>query len=77
MKPYIAYTNRSAEIENGKYRVYYGENETDPRTHDYCMVIWKNDKEVFRKTNEQLLEIANGEGLKDLIIAGLALYLSK
>ena len=75
MKPYISYTNRSVDIENGKFRVYYGEKETDPLTQDYCMVIWKGDKEVFRKTNAELLDIANGEGLKDLIIAGLVSYL--
>lgn len=74
-KPYISYTNRSVDIETGKYKIYYGEKETDPMTHDYCLVIWKNNKEVYRKTNSQLLEISNGEGLKDLVIAALADYL--
>lgn len=75
MRPYISYTTRSAEIEKANISVYYGEKETDERSGDYCMVIRKNGKEVFRKTNSELLEIANGEGLKDLIIAGLIAYL--
>jgi hypothetical protein len=74
-KPYISYTNRSVDIASGKMRVYYGENELDVLSGDYCMVIWKGDKEVFRKTNTELLDIANGEGLKDIIIAGLVSYL--
>jgi hypothetical protein len=74
-KPYISYTNRSVDIETGRFRAYYGEKEIDSRTGDYCMVIWKGDKEVFRKTNTELLDIANGEGLKDIIIAGLVSYL--
>lgn len=75
MKPYISYSNRSVDIETGKFRIYYGEKETDDRTHDWCMVIWKGDKEVFRKTNTELLELSNGEGVKDLLIAGLVSYL--
>lgn len=75
MRPYISYSSRSAEIEKANLSVYYGENEIDERSGDYCFVIRKNGKEVFRKTNTELLEIANGEGLKDLLIAGLIAYL--
>ena len=75
MKPYICYTNRSIYIEKDKFQIYYGPDETDENTGDYCMVISKNGKEVFRRTNAELLDIANGEGMKDLIIAGLVTYL--
>jgi hypothetical protein len=75
MKPYITYDTRSAFMEKGNYKIYYGQDETDPTTNEYCMVIWKGDKEVYRATNSQLLDIANGEGLKDLLIAGLISYL--
>ena len=75
MKPYINYTNRSAEIEKANISVYYGENEIDERSGDYCFVIRKNGKEIFRRTNTQLLDVANGEGLKDLLIAGFTEYI--
>jgi hypothetical protein len=73
MTPYISYTERSALIEKDKLKVYYG--QIDDISEEYCLVIWKSDKEIFRKTNSQLLEISNGEGIKDLLIAGLASYL--
>jgi hypothetical protein len=75
MRPYISYTTRSAEIEKANLKVYYGSAVTDETTGDYCFIIYKNGKEVFRRTNSQLLEITNGEGLKDLLIAGLIAYL--
>lgn len=75
MKPYITYTNRSIYIEKDKFQVYYGPDETDELTGDYCMTIAKNGKQVARYTNSQLLDISNGEGLKDLVIAGLVSYL--
>jgi hypothetical protein len=75
MKVYISYSNRSVDIETGRLQIYYGEKEIDERSGDYCFVIRKGDKEVFRKTNTELLDIANGEGVKDLIIAGLVSYL--
>lgn len=74
-KPYIAYTNRSAHIDRDKYLVYYGPDEIDELTGDYCFVAWKNGKEVARYTNSQLLELSNGEGMKDLVIAGLVMML--
>lgn len=75
MIPYISYSNRSVLIEKDKYTIYYGEDETDELTGDYCMVIRKAGKEVFRRTNSELLSIANGESPQDLVIAGLVAYL--
>ena len=75
MKLYISYTNRSAELEKANIKVYYGDAVTDERTGDFCFVIYKNGKEIFRRTNAELLDIANGEGMKDLVIAGLFAYM--
>jgi hypothetical protein len=68
MRPDIEYGRSHASLETDKVRCYYGEAETDPLTSDWCFVVWKKsvggEKEVFRKTNSELLEVANGEGLK-------------
>lgn len=77
MRPNIFDTNKSAGFATPKFEVYYGPKETDPETGDWCMTIKKNGKEVFRVPNSDLLLVANGEGPKDMLIAGLALYLSK
>ena len=74
-KPYIFYSNRSALIETGKHSIYYGEDEIDPISGDYCLVVRRGEKEIARYTNSQLLEMANGEGMKDLVIAGLVIML--
>lgn len=37
----------------------------------------QNGKEVFRRTNSQLLDIAGAESPEAMLIAGLALYLNK
>jgi hypothetical protein len=76
MKPYIFVSRSSASLTCGKYKVYYGEGEIDELTGDWCLVIWKNDKEVARYTNSQLLDFSCGESPESLVIAGLAQYLS-
>jgi hypothetical protein len=77
MKPYIYTGSRECHMDSPRYRAYYGQNETDPLTSDYCFVVWKNGKEVFRVTNAQLLDVACGESPKDVFIAGLSMYLSR
>lgn len=77
MKPDISYTRNSAEINTPKFKVYYGENQTDPKTEEWQLVIWKNDKEVARYSNSELLNTAYGEKPSDLLLAGLAMYLAR
>ena len=82
MKPVIYTTRDHAAINSGKISCYYGEQEADPVTGEWNFVVWKNStnglqKEVFRVPNSQLLEVSNGEGPMDMLLAGLALYLSK
>ncbi len=81
MKPIVYKSNTSASINSGKLSVYYGPNEIDPNTEEWAGVVWKNSlgqqKEVFRANNSALLEISAGESPTDMLIATLALYLSK
>lgn len=81
MRPDIEYGRSHASMDTDKIRCYYGEDETDPLTSDWCFVVWKKgisgEKEVFRATNEQLLNVAYGERVSDMLIAGLSLYLSR
>jgi len=82
MKPIIYTANDYASIDTGKISVYYGEREADPVSGEWSFVVWKNNpnglqKEVLRVSNSQLLDIASGEGPKDMLIAGLSLWLAK
>lgn len=63
--------------EGGKVQAYYGYEVTDPDTEEWCFVVRKSGKEIFRKTNSQLLEIAGGESPLDMLCAGLALFVNK
>lgn len=66
-----------AGIDGAKVRVYYGYDQIDPVTEEWCGVVWKNNKEVARYTNSQLLEVAPDDSPCGMIIATLALYLNK
>jgi hypothetical protein len=74
MKPNITVTRDSASIEHPKFTAYYGPSHVDQDTNEWKFVVYKNGKEVFSRTNSELLEISFGEGPKDLLIAGIALY---
>lgn len=74
MKPIIYNGRNFCSIITAKYTAYYGKDEVDPITQDWCMTVKKNDKEVFRASNELLLEVAAGESPVDMLVAGLALY---
>lgn len=76
-RPDVYSASDYAGIETPRFKAYYGYEETDPTTDEWCFVVWKNGKEVFRERNTRLLQIANGEGPVDMLLAGLALYLSK
>ena len=77
----ISASNNSVSIQTGKVSCYYGPLVTDPITQDWCFIVTKRtangEKEVFRVTNEVLLEYSFGESPKDMLIAGLSLYLAK
>lgn len=81
MKPYISNGSDYAMFETQKWKAYYGSGEIDPVSEEWLFVLVQRkpnglEKEVARYTNSQLLEVSNGEGPKDLLIAGLALYFS-
>jgi hypothetical protein len=71
--PYIATSRTSAEIITPKFTFYYGERFTDQRG-EWMFVVIKNNKEVFSKSNSELLSVASGEGPVDMLLAGIALY---
>ena len=64
-------------FDGDKISVYYGYEETDELTGDWCFTVKKNGKEVFRATNERLLALAGNESPEAMLIAGLSLYLNK
>lgn len=77
MRPDIYSASDYAGFETGAYKAYYGYEETDPTTDEWCFVLYKRGKEVFRARNTELLMVAAGEGPSDMLIAGLALYFRK
>jgi len=76
-KPYIYTGTREVLIDTPRVKVYYGSEETDEVTGDFCFVVWKNGKEVFRRSNAELLDVACGESPEAIMIAGLAMYLAR
>lgn len=77
MKPDITYSNRSIEIETGKYRIYYGEELADYITGEWHFAVWKNGQEKARYSNSELLEEAQGERPIDVFLAGMVKYFMK
>jgi hypothetical protein len=75
MTPYIATSRTSAEIITSKFTFYYGDRFTD-FAGEWMFVVIKNNKEVFSKSNSELLSIASGEGPVDMLLAGIALFFS-
>lgn len=66
-----------ASFDSGKIKVYYGPDFIDEETEEFCCVVFKNNKEVFRRTNSELLNVAAGESPEAMLIAGLSLYLAR
>jgi hypothetical protein len=62
---------------NSKVIAYYGPDQIDEESGEFCFVVWKSGKEVYRKTNSQLLAIAGEDSPQGMLIAGLSLYLNK
>jgi len=63
-----------ASFKAGKYSMYYGYEEIDPVTNDWCFTVTKNGKEVFRVTNEVLLNYCPEPTPLGMLVAGCALY---
>lgn len=76
MRPNCYIAGDYAGIE-GPIEAYYGYEVVDEDTEEWCFVVRKKGKEVFRRTNSQLLEIAPNNSPEGMLIAGLALYLNK
>jgi|GEM_PF-6298552 len=66
-----------ASFDSGKIKVYYGSDVIDEDSQEFCFAVYKNNKEVFRRTNSELLNVAAGESPEAMLIAGLSLYLAK
>lgn len=74
-KPFITTSRNSSTLITGKYEFNYSPDRTDELTGDWLLIVKKNGKEVASYTNSELLEVANGEGPVDLLLAGVGLYL--
>ena len=66
-----------AILETPKYTAYYGYEEIDPVTGDWCCVIKKNGKEVARIPNSLLTPHCEGGGPGEMLLVGLGMYLGK
>jgi len=62
---------------NSKIITYYGPDQIDEETGEFCFVVWKSGKEVFRKTNTQLSDFAGEHSPQGMLIAGLMMYLNR
>jgi hypothetical protein len=65
-----------ASFDANKIKAYYGPNEIDQESEEFCFVLWKGGKEIFRRTNTELLNVAAQESPEAMLIAGLSLYLA-
>lgn len=82
MKPNNYISSDHASFETAKYKAYYGCEEVDPASEEWCMVLVKKlpsglEKELVRYTNSQLLDISGNESPEGMLLAGLSLYFSK
>jgi len=76
MVPLIYSSENQAGIETPKFKAYYGPDEIELETGDWCFVVWKNGKEVFRRTNSELTQIHEGSPA-EMLLTGLSLFLIK
>lgn len=76
MNPTNYISNRYASITGPKISAFYGE-DPDGISPEWVGLVYKNDKEVFRKTNTELLDVAGNESPEALLLATLTLYLNR
>ena len=77
MKPDITVKHNEAWVDSSKVTAYYGPMNIDENTQEWLCVIKKNGKQVFSASNSQLLDVACGESPESMLLAGIALYLSR
>lgn len=77
MKPTVYSGSNYAHIEGYKMSFYYGPDEIDEETGEWLFVARKNGKPAMLIPTSQLLEVAGGDGPKDMLLAGIALYLNR
>lgn len=77
MKPDVTYSRNYISVEKGRFRAYYGIDETDPITQEWQMVIWRDGVEKARYDNSSLLAESSGERPVDLFLVGLCRYFMK
>lgn len=79
MKPYVSTASDYAIATTGKFHFYYGYEETDPNTEDWCFVAKKSGKEVMRLTNSQLLELCDvdAQSPESMLLTGILAYVGR
>lgn len=79
MKPYISSASDYAEATSGRMSFYYGYEERDEITNDWCFVARKNNKEVLRLTNSQLLELCDTDkqSPESMLMIGILVYVGR
>jgi len=55
---------------------FYGE-DPDGKEEEWQFIVYKRDKEVFRRSNSQLIDSAGNDSPEAMLIAGLIQYLNK
>ena len=79
MKPYLSTASDYAEATSGKYQFYYGYEETDPNSEDWCFVARKGGKELMRLTNSELMSLCDvdQQSPQSMLLTGILAYLAR
>lgn len=66
-----------AGVYIGGYSFYYGYEETDPITEEWCFHVTFEDKEIARFTTSQLDAVASTDKTpQSYLLAGMSLWIS-
>jgi hypothetical protein len=76
-QPHLYSGSDFAGLETGKYSFYYGKDEIDSITEEFCFVAKVNGVEKMRLRNSQLDYLGEMSGPKSYLLAGIALYFNK
>ena len=74
MTPQVYVSSRHASF-SGKVSGYYGQDPKE-ESDEWVGIIYKNGKEVFRRSNSQLLETAGIDSPEGCLMSLLVLYLN-
>lgn len=75
MTPQVYVSSRHASF-SGKVSGYYG-SDPDETSEEWVGILYKNGKEIFRRSNSQLLEVTGIESPEGCLMALLVLYVNK